>query len=50
MESFSVRGIVRGYHVYQRTWTAFVGERATKVREPDNEHDQYAVAVECSLA
>ena len=42
---FSVPGIVRGYHVYQRIWTPFVGERATTVREPDNEHDRYAVAV-----
>jgi len=42
---FSVPGIVRGYHVYQRIWTPFVGERATTVREPDNEHDRYAVAM-----
>jgi len=42
---FSVPGIVRGYHVYQRIWTLFVGERATTIREPDNEHDRYAVAV-----
>jgi len=42
---FSVPGIIRGYHVYQRIWTPFIGERATTVREPDNEHDRYAVAM-----
>ena len=42
---FSLPGIIRGSHVYQRIWTPFVGERATTVREPDNEHDRYAVAV-----
>ena len=38
--SFSASGIIRGYHVYQRIWTPHVGEKATKVREPGNEHDR----------
>ena len=45
VNSFSVPGIIRGYHVYQRIWTPFVGEKATTTREPGNQHDPYAVAV-----
>ena len=43
--SFSASGIIQGYHVYQRIWTPHVGEKVTMVREPGNEHDQFAVAV-----
>ena len=43
--SFSASGVIRGYHVYQRIWTPHVGEKATTVREPGNEHDRFAVAV-----
>ena len=43
--SFSASGIIQGYHVYQRIWTPHVGERATTVREPGNEHNQFAVEV-----
>ena len=31
--------------MYQRIWTPHVGEKATTIREPGNEHDQFAVAV-----
>ena len=31
--------------MYQRKWTPHVGEKATTVREPGSEHDQFAVAV-----
>ena len=31
--------------MYQRIWTPHVGEKATMVREPGNEHDRFAVAV-----
>ena len=31
--------------MYQRKWTPHVGEKATTVREPGNEHDGFAVAV-----
>ena len=31
--------------MYQRIWTPHVGEKATTVREPGNEHDRFAVAV-----
>ena len=43
--SFSVVGVIRGYHVYQHIWTPHVGEKATMIREPGNEHDRFAVAV-----
>ena len=43
--SFSVCSIIRGYHVYQRIWSPYVGEKAMTVREPENEQDHYAVAV-----
>ena len=45
MNSFSVPGIIRRYHVYQRIWTPFVWEKATIAREPGNQHDLYAVAM-----
>ena len=37
--------VLRGYHVYQRRWTPFIGEKATTAREPGNQHDRYAVTV-----
>ena len=41
VRSFSVSGVIRGYDVYQlRIWMPHVGEKATMVREPGNEHDQ----------
>ena len=43
--SFSASGVIRGYHMYQRIWTPHVREKATIVREPGNEHDQFAVAM-----
>ena len=43
--SFSASGVIQGYHVYQRIWTSHVGEKATMVKEPGNEHNRFAVAV-----
>ena len=43
--SFSASGVIQGYHMYQRIWTPCVGQKATTVREPGNERDQFAVAV-----
>ena len=39
--SFSASGVIRGYHVYNMD----TSEKATMVREPGNEHDQFAVVV-----
>ena len=43
--SFSASGLIQEYHVYQRIWTPHVGEKATMVREPGNEHNRFAVTV-----
>ena len=45
METFERELCVRGYHVYQRIWTAVVGEVLHCEREPTNSRDRYAVAV-----
>ena len=44
-EEYEVDSCVRGYHVYKSTWDATVGERLTCVRDPGNQFDRYAVAV-----
>ena len=45
MEIFERELCVRGYHVYQRIWTAAVGEVLHCEQEPTNSRDRYAVAV-----
>ena len=45
METFERELCVRGYHVYQRIWTAAVGEVLHCEPEPTNSRDRYAVAV-----
>ena len=45
METFKRELCVRGYHVYQRIWTAAVGEVLHCEREPTNSRDRYTVAV-----
>ena len=45
METFEQELCVCGYHVYQRIWTAAVGEVLHCEREPTNSQDRYAVAV-----
>ena len=42
METFERELCVRGYHVYQRIWTAAVGEVLHCDREPTNSRDRYA--------
>ena len=44
METFEQELCVHGYHVYQRIWTAAVGEVLHCEREPTNSRDRYAVA------
>ena len=39
---FLASGVIQGYQVYQRMWAPYVGEKATTVNEPGNEHDQSA--------
>ena len=40
METFEQELCVRGYHVYQRIWTAAVGEVLHCEREPTNSRDR----------
>ena len=41
METFERELCVRGYHVYQRIWTAAVGEVLHCEQEPTNSRDRY---------
>jgi len=45
MDTFEIDCCVQGYHVYQRLWTATVGENLSCRWEPTNENDRYAVEV-----
>ena len=42
---FIVNCCVRGYHVYNTTWTPSVGEQLETFCEAGNEHDKHAVAL-----
>ena len=42
---FSVTAMVRGYHVYQYTWAATIGEDLECQREAGNREDPFVVAV-----
>ena len=42
---FSVAAMVRGYHVYQHTWAATIGEDLECQREAGTREDPFAVAV-----
>ena len=41
-----VKLCVREYHNYQDIWEAAVGETLVCLREQQNSHDRYAVAIE----
>ena len=41
----NVEGYIVGYHVYKRIWSPVIDEVATAVRDEDNIHDHYAVAI-----
>ena len=47
MEEFEQPCCIQGYHVYQKIWTAVVGEELVCEKEPDNSHNHYAVAIAC---
>ena len=42
---FSIEVMVRGYHIYQDSWDAGIGEQLPCKREPGNRKDLFAVAV-----
>jgi len=43
--AIEVSTVVRGYHVYKDIWTAPLGEILYCLRETDNRHDRFAVAI-----
>ena len=45
MPIFEVEAMVRGYHAYQDSWDALIGEELVCAREPNNLQDPFAVAV-----
>ena len=45
VRSFTREAMVRGYHIYNSIWEAYIGEELSCQRDEDNEHDPYAVAV-----
>ena len=45
MPTFEVEAMVRGYHAYQDSCDALIGEELVCAREPDNLRDPFAVAV-----
>ena len=46
MEEYEILNCVRGYHEYQRIWTATMGEELRCERErPQNPRDPYAIVV-----
>ena len=40
-----IKTVVCGYHVYKEIWCAAVGEELSYIREVENYHDLFAVAV-----
>ena len=40
-----MEAMIRGYHEYQSSWEAEIGENLMCIREPGNVRDPYAVAV-----
>ena len=44
-KKFSIEAMVRGYHMYQDSWDAAIGEQLPCNREPGNCKDPFAVAV-----
>ena len=45
MEEYEVSSVVRGFHVYQRSWSPSVEEQLECLREAGNNKNRYAVAV-----
>ena len=42
---YKKESMVRGHHIYKKSWTSMIGEVLPVEREEDNQHDDYAVAV-----
>ena len=42
---YKKKSVVRGHHIYQKSWRPVIEEPLTVEREEINQHDDYAVAV-----
>ena len=42
---YKKESVVRGHHIYRKSWAPVIGEVLPVEREEDNQHDDYAVAV-----
>ena len=42
---YKKESVVRGHHIYQKSWTPMIGEVLTVERVDNNQHDDYAVAM-----
>ena len=42
---YEVSSVVRGFHVYQQSWSPSLEEQLECLREAGNDKDRYAVAV-----
>ena len=48
-ESLTIEAMICGYHVYKEIWCADVGEELSCMREVENYHNPFAVAVVRSI-
>ena len=45
IKEFETESVIKGYHAYMNDWTPTLGENVSIRPEPENEIDEYAVAV-----
>ena len=45
MQSFSVNGMIRGFHIYKHVWEPEAGEKLECHLETSNPHEPFAVSV-----
>ena len=44
MDSFTVKSVIRGYHIYEEVWSSVIGEVLVCHCNTRNCHDPFAVA------
>ena len=47
-EEYELESAIRGFHVYNPTWTPVIGEELTAERELGNSEDRFAVSSKVS--
>lgn len=45
MSRFEYSSSIRGYHIYKKHWTPYIGQYLTTTLEPGNKVDKFCVAV-----